>query len=228
MYSRRTIAKGAAWAVPVIAAATAAPMAVASPVCNIIPAGGPSAWVRRYLNNGGFNCTKPSTGTTDWVGTTWYSVADHFSQACGAFSAIYTVTAPITVQAGVCYEISIPVAWNYFDNRTAANPLGSPQRFQLTIGTPTSGLTNPATVNTPILTLQTRAQTRPNDVPANAGFQPAGTTGFQSNIVYHDHSVTYCATANATLEIAMTFTVFSDATGNDDFYVQVPTVTTCA
>lgn len=106
--SRATVVKGAAWAIPTIALASAAPATAASPLpCPTVPGG--SDWSLTYSGTLG----PASTGAYSWnsAGTQWTVYRDN-----GSSSSTLTFTTTTTISnliVGRSYSMRIPISWGY-------------------------------------------------------------------------------------------------------------------
>lgn len=105
--TRRSVVRGAAWSVPVVAAAAAAPAFAASPIpCPVVPPG--STW--NVTTSGTLG--RDTTGGYTWDGASWSVYRDN-----GSTSATLTFTttpqAPVAVVPGATYQVSFSFFWGY-------------------------------------------------------------------------------------------------------------------
>lgn len=103
--NRRSVVSGAAWAIPVIAVATAAPAAAASvppAVCPVAPQ--PAGWTGPIVTSGNLN----GTGTMGWNGTNWATTKDSTTTA----SLQYYIEFPYNQVAGTTYTFNLNVTAN--------------------------------------------------------------------------------------------------------------------
>lgn len=123
--NRRTLAKGAAWAIPVIAMGAQAPAMAASPVaCPAIPT--PSGWTTTTAGTSGGS----GTGSYGWTTTAPYSFSEVRDAASGKTFTVTTTTS-VAVMAGVTYTINTSVTFNYGSNNAS---ISKPQTCSLAMG----------------------------------------------------------------------------------------------
>ena len=116
--TRRTLVRGAAWSVPVVSLAAAAPAFAASPItCPIVP---PSdLWTTTTTGTLGTF----SSGGFAWENGSWIVYRDNGSTAD---PLTFTSTSPaMTVVPGATYEVSFPFWWGYGNGNVNSSTAGT-------------------------------------------------------------------------------------------------------
>ncbi|WP_145229890.1 hypothetical protein [Rudaeicoccus suwonensis] len=123
--NRRTLAKGAAWAAPVLVLSSQAPVFAASPVpCPAVPT--PTGWTMTTSGSPG----STTTGGYGWTSTAPYSFSE-VQDAASRKTFTVTTTTSVGVTAGVTYTINTNVTFNYGSNNANTS---KPQTCSLVMG----------------------------------------------------------------------------------------------
>lgn len=124
--SRRGLAKGAAWATPVIALGALAPAYAASPVpCPQLPT--PSSWTTTVSGTLG----PDSSGGYGWNATAPYRFDVYRDNGSTTAPLTITTSTTLAVRSGVTYTLNTPIYWGY-GNGVAAQ--STAQSVSLTFG----------------------------------------------------------------------------------------------
>ncbi|OZB83358.1 hypothetical protein [Microbacterium sp. 13-71-7] len=202
---RRTVIKGAAWSVPVIAAATALPHAAASPACSVTVPGW-SGW--SGSNTGSFTAGTCGNPQPEPNGMWW--------QWCDASTTSnYTLTkcATVTMVAGKTYTITFTTQAN------RSNPVpDSPANLVLAIG------------GAQVWAGYTVGSTGKSANPGGANAQQLTTAGNGSNFTNQTWTVLYTAPTTGDVLICYTWTAYQRTSANgsastDDIGTSLPSIT---
>lgn len=197
--SRRTVVKGAAWSVPVIAVSAAAPaMAASVAPCPTIPDFGSFVWA--IPASGQLN---PSTGHTGPATVNGVSAAESILDGkTSAGPATVTVTTTLSLVAGTSYTLSFGVMGRFADGN----------------GSPTTSQSLAVSVGGSTIY---RASTRPQSDPSIAVIP----TGVNWGTSFMPVTVTFTATATGDIPLVFTFQLPGMPAGwggSDDIRVSQP------
>lgn len=211
--SRRTLIKGAAWTVPVIATATAAPLAVASIDCpDLIDRAGWSP--RQFVSGSGLTGDSgPYSWQTSGSGVDYFAAMADNSSTTG--QTVYKVTRTFEVEAGKTYTFD----WGITSNLGRGSGTNS-QRLQVLIGPVGQPLANHTTLYAGATAVEP------------AGFERIprfGSVPNNNNITFTPQVDTYTPAVSGTVEFVYLLTLarrWGEPGGaNDDIYFTTPTVT---
>lgn len=145
--TRRTVARGALWAVPTMVVATASPALAASSVpCIVVPP--PPQWVTSYVGTFGIS----TSGGYGWSTGSPYNFNEYRDNGSATEPLVITTTATVNVIGGATYTMTTPVQWNYGNSfqsqsttQSVALTIGSQQVFSVTTRSSPLGPTNSTT-----------------------------------------------------------------------------------
>lgn len=198
--TRRTLVKGAAWSVPVIAAAVAVPAHAASQLCSpgAVPLGG-----------SGWTTTESGTYTPDGGSQGWVDTQHFFAQKNNpSTSTTISTTTSTTITGlvvGQSYTVGVPVVMTYGN-------LDPSTSYPATLAVLLNGVTE--------LQFATDGRAGYIKPPVSPGAPPLDSS-------YQNYTFTFVA-SGTTATITMQFVlgtwngVFNS--GGDDFYVRLPSV----
>lgn len=202
--SRRTLVKGTAWAIPVIAVATAAPSSTASTACTVpVPAW--SAW--SHSTTGSF--------TSGTCGGTQPGADGMFWQWCDASTTsnyVLRKCATVSMAAGKTYSITFTTQAN------RSNPLpDSPANLVFTIG------------GSQVWAGYTVGSTGKSGTPGGTNANRLTTAANGSNYTKQTWTVTYTAATTGSVTICYTWTAFqrnatNGSASTDDIATSLPTI----
>lgn len=201
--SRRTVAKGAAWSLPVLAVGAPALALRASYICPTLPQSGWSTTLTSGSVSGAVG-TGGSGWVTNWnsnppIGSATYAFTSGLDNSSTSATAVVTTTIQIPVESGVNYSFSTLNIGAGYGNNNSSTSAG--QSISVAIG----GVT--------MFSSSTRGD-------------GALTIGSRQN--YSTNGSTYTAAANGTIAVTFTFTLAarsaSGATTSDDIVIALPTL----
>lgn len=125
--TRRTVARGALWAVPTMVVATASPALAASPVpCFVVPP--PPQWTTPAISG---TLGNEGSGGFGWSTGSPYNFNEYRDNGSATEPLVITTTATVNVISGATYTMTTPVQWNYGNSFQSQS---TPQSVTLTIG----------------------------------------------------------------------------------------------
>lgn len=209
--SRRTLVKAAAWSVPVISVAVAAPAAAGSSTCPALslgewPATSPVSGTLGNGTNGWNLATGPGTGY-------YQSQKDNGSYGWGAPQAMVSTSTTFEAVAGTTYTFTYTAVAGYGNNR---RNYSGPQRVELVVDGQVIWTGN----------------TRP-EVPEFPGGSPIPIANYYSQTTPATYAAVFTATSGGTKTVEYRFTMPGAALSanpsgaNDDIWISVPQIT-CA
>lgn len=146
--TRRTVARGALWAVPTMVVATASPALAASSVpCIVVPP--PPKWTKPEVSG---TLGIPTSGEYGWNDSTPYNFNEYRDNGSTTQPLVITTTATVNVIGGATYIMRTPVQWNYGNGQRDSSTtqsvtltIGSQQVFSVTTRSSALGPTNSKT-----------------------------------------------------------------------------------
>lgn len=156
--TRRSVVRGAAWSVPVVAAATAAPAFAASPIpCPVVPPG--SRWSATTVDSGTISTTK-NDGYAWGSDGKWTIYRDNGSSTT---SVVFSSTSPsFAVRPGSTLNGTFSFYWGYGNGSANASAQGT---FEILFVT-AAGATVVGTISRPGTAQATTTQSVTFTVPA--------------------------------------------------------------